>query len=325
MRFLFILTGILATLYGAYWFAGRGAARSGVESALVHLQDDGWDVSWDDLSTRGFPSRFDTTITELSLRNPDGRFGWSGAFVQLFALSYLPNRVILALPDQTQLIWEGQVVEVSGSGLRASAALQPALDLPLDTLIAEGRDLQIGGGDTPHLLVESFVLGLRAAAERPDNSYDIFAQSKNIMLPEHLIAAFGGALPAQISGLKLDAALALDRQLNRHLGGGPKPQIRRIILRQLALDWGGARLEMAGDIVVGIDGFVEGRIMVKLHDWRLILEALNNAGIIPENLAIASVTMAGALANGHDLELPLVFQNGRTTLGPFPLGPAPRF
>jgi hypothetical protein len=99
MRRLTILVAVMALIYSAYWFIRATATERGARGALDNLTQQGWDISYASLNTRGFPSRFDTTFNEIDLSAPDGSIRFSAPFVQTMSLSYQPNHVIAAFPD----------------------------------------------------------------------------------------------------------------------------------------------------------------------------------------------------------------------------------
>ena len=131
LRTLTILVAIAAALYGGYWWLGRGQAEAALTEASEALAARGWTLAWDDLATRGFPSRFDTTLTEPRLASPDGRIAWSGPLLQLLALSYRPTQVIAVLPQQQSLTLGGETFEVETEDMRGSATVRAAASLPL--------------------------------------------------------------------------------------------------------------------------------------------------------------------------------------------------
>ncbi len=121
MRRLTIIVLALAAIYGAYWVFGASMVERTATSRAELMRLEGWKIDYDDLSTRGFPSRFDTTVTALDVEIPSGDLAWSAPFVQALSLAYKPNEVILALP-------ESQTITL-GHGVDAVPAIIEVLDL----------------------------------------------------------------------------------------------------------------------------------------------------------------------------------------------------
>jgi hypothetical protein len=79
---------------------------------------------------------------------------------------------------------------------------------------------------------------------------------------------------------------------------------------------------------VGPDGVPDGRITLKITNWRDLLRVARNAGLLPEPLMPtierAFEILAGLSGPPDTLDAPLTFANGIVSFGPVPLGPAPR-
>ena len=100
MKFLLGLVTALAVLYGGYWFVGQRAVERGAAAAFDQMAADGWEATHAGISTIGFPSRFDTTVTAPRLVDMATGVGWEAPWIQVFALSYLPNEVIALFPEE---------------------------------------------------------------------------------------------------------------------------------------------------------------------------------------------------------------------------------
>ena len=90
------------------------------------------------------------------------------------------------------------------------------------------------------------------------------------------------------------------------------------------------------------EGEAEGELTLSTADIKPLLQAAANAGMIPSQAVVLADTVfkklathreTGASATDSDasapvapeLRLPLTFADGKTHLGPLPLGPAPLF
>jgi hypothetical protein len=118
----------------------------------------------------------------------------------------------------------------------------------------------------------------------------------------------------------------LTAPLDRHVRTSA-PQVEKLTLREGLLRWGDLVISAAGDVVPNADGQAEGRIDIRVEQWRHLVPVLVAAGLITADAA-PTVTRALELLvqQGNDpsvLTLPLAFQQGRMSLGPLPLGPAP--
>ena len=99
MRRLLVVVLVAALAWGGYWFVGARAVESGLTAWIDQRRAEGWAADYATLNTRGFPNRFDTTITDLQLADPHTGVAWTAPFFQILALSYRPNHVIAVWPD----------------------------------------------------------------------------------------------------------------------------------------------------------------------------------------------------------------------------------
>ncbi|MEM1100881.1 MAG: DUF2125 domain-containing protein, partial [Pseudomonadota bacterium] len=72
----------------------------------------------------------------------------------------------------------------------------------------------------------------------------------------------------------------------------------------------------------------EGRVGLVATNWREILSLGAATGLIPQGVMPTATRTLEALASlsggPNTIDLPLVFAGGTLSLGPIPLGPAPR-
>lgn len=325
MRALLWITTAAAVVYGGYWVAGSTAMRRGAVAALTDLQAQGI-AGPAEISLRGFPSRFDLTVEPVALRR--GAVEWSAPFVQLFMLAYRPTHLIAVWPHEQRLTLAGLPLAITSTDMRASAVVGVSADLPLDRTVFIARDLAVhAGADLGILLAEA---RLATRADPTGLTHQLGAELSGLTLSPALRTAADpeGTLPQIIDRLRLDAALTLDRPLDRHAASAlPRPVA--LTLRDLSLGWGDMRLTASGQLDRGADGRLMGRIEIDADHWREILALAVATGLVRAELAptYAAALEQLAAVSGPDpdrLQVPLVFSGGWITLGPLPIGIAPR-
>jgi len=327
MRFLTILVAVLGALYFGYWFVGSTALERGANTWLDELRASGWEVRYDDLSTRGFPSRFDTTLTNPDFRNPVTGIGWQAPFFQVLALSYRPNRVIAVWPQTQDIILPGETLTLRSEGLRASAAVAAAAALPLDAVTLEVGAAELTSSQGWNISIAKGLLAFRDAGGAA-GQYDAFGEVTEIALPQMLVQALdpAGLMPAQIGLLRLDAGISFDRPLDRFAGAAGGPSLTRIALREMRLTWGTVALNATADLVIDSTGTPEGEITLVAANWEQLITLATNAGLVDPAAAPGFTRAASAMANGSDrIDATIKLENGLMSWGPVPLGPAPRF
>lgn len=329
MRALLAVVLLAMLAWGGYWFVGARAVERGAEAFLAESRENGLAIEVGDLGVAGFPNRFDLTATGLALHDPASGFGWEAPFFQLFALSYRPNHLIAVWPDRQSLETPHGPLAIASDRMQASAVFQPGLALLLDrtAFVADAVEITLPGGGAARLAEAR--AALRGTVGRA-NHYDLGVALTGLAPDPELLARLdpGSALPPAIESVTLDAELALEGPIDRAALQGAPPGLRALEIRESRLAWGEIELRGTGRLTLLPDGLPEGRIELRVQGWRRLLTLAVAAGLVPERTA---PTWEGMLAQMVEtagsapwLELPLVFAGGRMSLGPLPLGPAPR-
>ncbi|MEI2807037.1 DUF2125 domain-containing protein [Albidovulum sp.] len=323
---LWIIAGLTA-LYCGYWAVASRAIRAGAEAAIARMRAEGTaDVAAFDLA--GFPARFDITLQAPSLASGDGSFRWSAPELRLYALSYRPQHLIAVLPPEQHLGIGQETIAVTSDELSASAVFGLASAAPLDHAQAVGKAVVLSSDAGWGLAADEVRAAVRRGADKTVQRVGIELLGLTLSgLPAEVVTA-GGALPARGERFHLDATLGLDRPLDRFAAAGGL-RVRSAEITALALDWGPAGLTGQGAVALSAEGIPEGRIDLSLRNWRRVLRLGVALGLLRPETAPTVERAAESLAriggNPEVLTLPLVFAGGRMSLGPIPLGPAPRF
>lgn len=313
MRTLFFVVALLAALYGGYWFVGQSQIEARATAALADLEAKGWDVAYSDLSTMGFPSRFDTTVTDIALTSPDGQVAWAAPFIQVFALSYRPNRVIAVWPPEQSLTVAGQDLDIAAQGLRASASAGVSADLPLRAATVESGLMAVTSDTGWGFGLDRLLAAIRPAGGAP-NSYDVFLEAEGLR-PQGASSAIGL--------LRIDAEAALDRPLDRRLTGTPR--LQALTLRQARVERGDVALSAVGDLAPDAQGYLSGTIRITIENWRGLLDLLESAGFLVLDQAPFLAGALEQLSQGGDrIEVPVTFADGQVAALGIVLTQAPR-
>lgn len=319
IRGLTIATGAIGLAYGGYWFAAAHAARTVADRAIADLRAEGFAVDAK-VTVQGFPSRIDTTFADLSISDPASGIGWQAPWFQIFALSYSPNRIIAAWSPEQIVTLPGATLTIGSESLMASARVALSTDLALDNLTAEGRALTVAA-DGGIAAGAAHVLAALRRAEGLD--YDLFAEITDIALPDPLRARLDpeGALPGTVPLVRLDGQVTLDAPIAR----GTRPALLSLTLRDLRADWGDAGLSVSGTVTPDAQGYASGTLDLTLRNWPLLVTLAVNAGLIaPDQAGLWTGALQAAAMGDVSLTAPVTFGNGMASIGPLPLGAAPR-
>ncbi|MES2665838.1 MAG: DUF2125 domain-containing protein [Pseudomonadota bacterium] len=322
MRWMIWVVAILAMLWGGYWVVGSTALERAAVQWFADQPAQGREASYSALTVEGFPSRFDMTITDPRLADPATGFGWDAPFVQLLTLSYTPWHMIAALPNSQSFRTPAGTITLQSDKMQASVIVTPGPRLALDRTTLLGTGLAASGPGWS-LAARELRLATRIDASGP-NAHQIGVEVLDLTPDTALSAALTEAspLPALIGRLRLDATARLTTPLDRF---ATDIQATEITVKDASIVWGDLSGTASGKLVAGAGGRAEGRIDLRLQNWRLLIPVLVATGAVTPDLAPTVENMLAALAGDDpaNLQVPLTFAKGRISLGPLPVGIAP--
>ena len=329
MRRLLVVVVVAALAWGGYWFVGARAVETGLSAWIDQRRAEGWAADYVALDTRGFPNRFDTTITDLQLADPQTGVAWSARFFQILAMSYTPNHVIAVWPDEQTISTPLQNIALSNDRMIASVVLHPGTSLELNRSVLELENFRLTSSLGWLASLDKGQLSTRPAVGKPD-AYEIDFDAVGVRPSRDLLDALNptGTLPDVFEHLSIRTSVAFDAPWNRFAIEDRRPQITKLDLTILQANWGQMDLNAAGELEVDTLGIPTGRITVRAKNWREMLQLAVASGAVAESIAPtierALELLAGMSGNPKTLDAPLSFVNGRMSFGPIPLGPAPR-
>ncbi|MEM6277511.1 MAG: DUF2125 domain-containing protein [Pseudomonadota bacterium] len=326
MRIMIWTIAFLALGWSGYWVVANTALERGAGAWFDARRGEGWQADYKDLTVSGFPYRFDTTLTDVALADPGTGAVWQAPEFIVTALAYQPNHVIAIFPDEQTLRSPFDTLTVTSSDMRASARVG-GTNVELRESTAQMADVALRSTQGWDVTLESGLLATRAQG---DNVYDLYFEAKDLRPSDALRLGVDpqGRLPDTFETLRLDASLAFDAPWDRFAIEVARPQPTRIDLKDFNARWGQLELRAVGALDVDANGAPEGRITVKATNWRDIVSIGEATGLLPES-AIPTITrglevLASLSGPANTIDVPLSFQRGFVSLGPIPLGPAPR-
>ena len=322
---LLILALVLASLWGGYWYVGATSMEGAFRSWLDARRADGWTAEAV-VETRGFPSRFDTTFTGLTIADPRSGWGWEAPIFQTLMLSYDLSSAMAVLPGQQRVATPAGIIEIESEEMSGRVDFAAAPSLPLDSITVIAREV-VAEGFFGRLATEEADFATRRDPTL-ENGHRIGLLLRETLLPEPLLAALPPeARPPGLPTLRIDARAGLDRPLDRRAAEGDPPRLTALALDAFEFDWGDLSARADGAFDVTDTGVPEGRIDVSIDGFERVQPMLRAIlGARAGGLAFGVLaTMARAEGDPDTLTAPLTFANGSMSFGPIPLGPAPRF
>ena len=327
-RLLFVIIAA-AALYGGYWFVGSSGATAGFERWFEDRRAEGWLAEYESINTKGFPSRFDTTISGLSLADPDTGVAYSAPFLQFFALSYKPEHIIAVWPNDQLFSSPFGKAAITSKDMRASLIVKKSASLALEkaNYVAENVVALIDDGSKYSASKALLAVERMAAAQ---NSYHFGFDAKDVTLPQPAgLRLEAGILPETLSYARSDVTATFTAPWDLSALQSARPQPTRIDVKLIEAKWGELELRLAGGFDVDSAGRANGQITIKAQNWKDILAISAATGAIPAQLVRpieqGLSLLSGLSGNRNTLDLPLTLDRGQMKLGPIPLGPAPIF
>lgn len=311
-----LAVAVIATLaWGGYWFVGARALDSAVARTLAGNPM----LSAASHSLKGFPNRFDLTLTEPRLEQAGLR--WRAPFVQFFALSYRPHHIIAVFAHDQQITAQDREFALHTSDMRASLVMEPGLALAVErfALVAEAPALNTDG--QTHR-AETARLASRAIDER---RHEAVIELANAFPDPAFMAALDpeNHWPRRFDVIRLDAEARFDRPLDRRALDGMPPQIEALALTGGRLVFEDTSITATGRLDVDERGYLSGDVTLTIIGFRPLMQRARDSGYMPAEhdflmtLALQSMVDPG---NPERLDAPFTLREGVVMLGPVVLG-----
>ncbi len=321
VRYILWLVLALGILWGTYWFVGAHFVRQGVEGWFAGQKAAGLVAENSGIAVAGFADRLDVTVSDLHLADPAGIWGWKAPFAQVFAMTWKPWHLIAALPHTQELDLLGQKITIGSTRMMGSLLMQPTLAFGFVRAVVESEGLTLTA-DAWKTAAEKIAIAVERDATQV-NTLHFGADITNLTLPDTM--AHLPDLGAAVTLAHLDASLGLSQPIDSAM---QNPQILHASIKSLHIAWGALDLTATGSIKPDAQGLVEGKIDMQLKGWRAVPAVVVALGLVPPQSQVtvqrALEYLAASSPDPEVLSLPLTFEGGRMSLGPLPLGPAPR-
>jgi hypothetical protein len=300
----------MALLWSGYWYATLGRAKTGFSRFEADLTARGGALSCNGERWGGFPFRISLTCGRLALRLSQEGPSFETEDVEALAKAYALRDVVATARGPSRLSFAGRPafvidhaplsasfrLEADGQAQAQLSVTDTALSLTHGAVLARGKGLRLTaenkGQQTVDFEVASDGLTVAPAAgtELTVDSLRIRGSIDN--LPPGF-AAFPGDLltAAAVSGARMSI------------------ESLHVVVAQ-------STISGSGSVTLGIDGYPEGKIAMRVGDLRRFLAGLEDRGIAVN----AGAFMLGLLlGRNQEASIALIFRQGSVYWGPFKL------
>ncbi|MFV1496935.1 DUF2125 domain-containing protein [Phaeobacter sp. JH85H1] len=320
---------ISVSVWSLYWAVAAWGLRQGLDGWFAEQQRQGWQADYATLRTSGYPLYHHHRITTPALADPGTGTAWRADWLDIRSLALWPGTVTLLLPPTPQRFsYFDSTAILHAEGLRAELQLAPGSALDLEQLHMMARNWTVQSNGKPELSGQAVLLEMTRTDAQ--NHYQIHADAQGVsphpLLRQRLAATEG--LPERLETVTLDMNVGFDTSWNRSAIELRRPQPRQISLHLAEARWGPMHIKATGELRLDETGLPEGDLALQVENWQDILQMAEASGSLHPTArsGIERVlrVFAGLGGNHRDLDLPLTLRSGYVTLGPLPIGPAPR-
>jgi hypothetical protein len=297
---------IAILIWSVFWWVESGRLQRRVEGEAKALQAQGSVAQWSSIKVDGYPFRLRVVLIGPKFADSAG-WGLSATRLEAQALAYAPDRWVLAAPEGLILSRPGKgEVSVTGKAIRASAS---ALRSARPRFAFEGDDLSLAPaqGATPPAFASIKRLELDLQPGPNDQAALLVRLDGGVLRPEAGLARLAAGKPFSLLWDARLTRLSTLRGSNwpgalqawRNAGGS-------LTVADAAIGVGGLTLKgQGGPLSVDPDGRLKGELPLKV-----------DTGKISNSALLQALGLLGPV--------PLRFQDGRASIGPIPVGTAPK-
>lgn len=320
---------IFAVLWSGWWFLASTTAERAVQNWLSARQSEGWQAEVRQITRSGFPVKLSMLINAPKLADPATGIALQMDHLTLSAPAWWPGDVTLTLPDTPiRMASLNGLIDLQADEGQAILHLHPGPSLQLETMEATSGLWQITTPQGALLSGSDFTTSMVQDADTPER-YTLDINTKDLTPGTLLRIGVPSDWPLKFDAFTAQITATFDTAWDRHALADRRPQPRQITISDADIRWGALRLGASGDLDVDANGLPTGTLALKVEQWREAVNIAQASGVLAAGFRPQAETVLGMLANmGGDpetLNLTLSFKGGAMSMGPIPLGPAPRF
>ncbi len=329
MKTLIGIFGLAAIVATGLWFAGATATERVVRGWLDARESAGWVVNYQAVETGGFPTRFTTDITDLTLADPTTGWAWTAPDFTLSQRPWRPDHITATWPQNQTIASPFERLDVAAGAIVAELDVQPTANLALDAARTEMQQVTLTSNLGGVSSLESGLLDV-TRQEGQTARYSVLFEATDLTPPSELVTLLdpAGEMPATLENLRYAADMSFDRPWDLSALEQSRPQITQINLEEMQAQWGALLFRAAGNLDVDDQGRATGEIALRAENWRQMLDMGSRAGVLADAVRATAETALGFLAGlsgrPEDIDATLRLDEGFVFLGPLPIGEAPR-
>ncbi|MDS9468154.1 DUF2125 domain-containing protein [Paracoccus sp. MBLB3053] len=349
MRRILILVGFITVLVSGIWLGGESL----LARQIRELASTGPAFAVEDVTPLRDLGRIGVRIDKPVFSGPSGNLSLEAADLWIRPLA--PSVAELGLPQQARLeLMDGPHdlgltdPQVRMRFMPLSGFVPAKVEIGSGPVTLDEQDL----ASAISLIAERAETGTDAPASSLA-AYDLLVdldavQPRAVPALAMLVAALPEGGPLSVAG---KGKVWLDREPTaKALAMIPQPALTGLRLDEVQIAFGPVSARAMGEVIADAQGYAQGAVAIYTSDAEAMLDSASESGMIPGSAsrlarsmirAISGLRMPGEAtdpaeaaaaparmvypeARAGELRLPIIFANGKASLGPVPLGAAPR-
>jgi len=336
----FILVAIVVAVWSGWWFYLAQQVQQRLDLQAASLRQAGWTVAYTHGGIGGWPFRTRLEADHVSIASPSGH-ALAAPKLVLQANAWNPDKWMLLAADGVTLTRADKgKVAVRGAAIRASVHgltqrwPNVAIELaqPVFTPLPGAEAFPISKAGSIQFYLRPHIGPANAPADAPgagSNSVDVLFRLLDAE------GRAGGPVEGMAQNGKLTAQVETVIEKADTLAGPDAAGVfaawtragGRFVRVRGEVSAGESRATLSSDALSAQpDGRIQGQLTLKAAKPLPAIAGLarSGSGINPVGAAGAAAATAVQGGGEGDIDLVLVFRDGRTFLGPFALAPAPK-
>ncbi|MEO0883504.1 MAG: DUF2125 domain-containing protein [Pseudomonadota bacterium] len=308
----FVIFGLLAAAYSAYWFWMRGELDKGIDAWIAEQRAAGNIVEYSEKKLAGYPYRFALSVSEPRFADRSNGVDWTGQELQLIMQPWNFYHVIGRSPGRNRFDLRGEEPITAMLSSKSVASLSWT-DTHIERFSISLHDSDIILSDGPIELEE---FSLSWGTPREDLSkIRLAVDASSISTPSvpESISWLGNTVDDLALRVEFTNVASFLARSNPYLPNPTDTDAEPSLdLAQLLINWGPVHLGAKGDIRLPAQSCtVDGIINIRLDEPDPLIGALRNAGQLTDEIetgisAVATVSENGGFA-------PITFREGDIT------------
>lgn len=330
MRGLIAVLLVIAASVGAAWFGGETwLARE----AVRRVADDPR-IAAAAVAPLREPRRIGLHLSDVTVTTPVGDAALPA--LDLWAAPTAPTEFHASLPGTMTLPIHGALRRVEAADARLSLRLSPASRMAVNrSAITSGPVAIDGTAAIGSVDIKATLAAIGAAAP--------VGARASYLLSGHVDGLAPSAVPLPADAGELSAEGSAQVFLTGPVipGDAAPPQVVGLSSDGVTMRLGEREARLTAQLTADAEGRASGTAFVYTRDIADWLALAAQAGVLPKGMVGLAGTALAAAAGGAptlppgiapppepqpgEMRIPLLFRDGRTFLGPLPVGPAPLF